>query len=381
MAYRNPITLLTIKGFKSIRDLRELELTNLNVLIGANGVGKSNFVSYFKMLGEMMDQRLQVWTKKQGGADRILTYGIKVTTQLETFVRFGCKGYEVFLEPTVDGGFTFYGESLLSDDHKNKENWISLGGWHSESLLIKKKTEQTSSGNVADFCYRTISSWKVFHFRDTSDTAGVKRLCSVHDNEYLRSDAENLAAFLYLLREKYPDHYNKIRKTVRLAIPFFNDFVLKPQALPSGEEQIRLLWKPLYNDHAQWSQRESDYALWPSQLSDGSIRFICLATALLQPNPPSTIVIDEPELGLHPYAITLLGALMRSNSKRMQIVVSTQSVPLLNQFSIDDLIVVEREENASVFKRLNEHDFKEWLEDYSIGELWEKNVLGGRPGK
>ncbi|MCG6296293.1 AAA family ATPase [Vibrio vulnificus] len=151
------------------------------------------------------------------------------------------------------------------------------------------------------------------------------------------------------------------------AVPFFDDFVLKPIPLASGEEQIRLLWK----------QVDSDYPLWPSQLSDGSIRFICLVTALLQPNPPSTIIIDEPELGLHPYAITLLGALLRSASKRMQVIVSTQSVPLLNEFELDDLIVVEREEGASIFKRLDAGKCRTWLDDYSIGELWEKNIIGG----
>ncbi len=369
MENSNPIKKITIKGFKSIRDLDELELSNLNALIGANGVGKSNFVSYFKMLGEMMDQRLQVWTKKQGGADRILTYGVKITPRLETLVEFGENGYKFSLEPTAEDGFTFADESFIYQGIKTPCKLVLSSG-KSESMLLKKNSEE-SLVKVPENCYSSISSWKVFHFHDTSDTAGVKRLCSLHDNAYLRSDASNLAAFLYLLREKYPDLYQKIRKTVRLAIPFFDDFVLRPQALPSGEEQIRLLWKQL----------DSDYPFWPSQLSDGSIRFICLATALLQPNPPSTIVIDEPELGLHPYAITLLGALMRSNSQRMQIIVSTQSVPLLNQFSIDDLIVVEREDDASVFKRLNEADFKEWLEDYSIGELWEKNVLGGRPGR
>src|SRR5690606_7115574 len=219
--------------------------------------------------------------------------------------------------------------------------------------------------------YSSIASWKVFHFHDTSDTAGVKRLGSLQDNEYLRPDASNLAAYLYRLSEEHPEVLDQIRKTIRLAIPFFDDFVLKPRKLKSEEEQIRLLWR----------QKDSDYSLWPSQLSDGSIRFICLVTALLQPDPPSTIIIDEPELGLHPYAITLLGALIRSAAMRTQVIISTQSVPLLNEFEIEDLIVVEREEGGSVFKRLAEADFTSWLEDYSIGELWEKNVLGGRPSR
>jgi predicted ATPase len=212
---------------------------------------------------------------------------------------------------------------------------------------------------------------KSFHFHDTSDTAGVKRLGALHDNESLRPDASNLAAFLYKLANEHAAIYERIRQVVTLAIPFFDDFVLQPRMLPTEEGQIRLLWR----------QKGSDYSLWPGQLSDGSIRFICLATALLQPDPPSTIIIDEPELGLHPYAITLLGSLIRSVSSRTQVIISTQSVPLLNEFSLDDLIVVEREEGASVFKRLNQDAFATWLSDYSIGELWEKNILGGRPSR
>lgn len=222
---------------------------------------------------------------------------------------------------------------------------------------------------MADYCYNAISNWKIYHFHDTSDTAGIKRAGSLDDSDYLRSDASNLAAFLYRMRRRNPDTYSQIRKTIQLAIPFFDDFVLQPQTTSADDQQIRLLWR----------QENSDYPLWPTQLSDGAIRFICLTTALLQPNPPSTIIIDEPELGLHPYAITLLGSLMRSAATRMQIIVSTQSVPLLNEFSINNLIVVEREDGVSVFKRLNEAEFTNWLEEYSVGELWEKNILGGRP--
>lgn len=359
------IDMLTINGFKSIRKLEELPLTSLNVLIGANGVGKSNFVSYFRMLHELVEERLQVWTSKQGGADRILNYGVKETQQLLTVIRFGLNGYGAELEPTTDDNFTFVQEELYFNGPYYGVTKPDLGSGHKESNLKKWNT------TVASFCYDAIANWKVFHFHDTSETAAVKRLCAVHDNDDLRSDAANLAAFLFKLQQETPEVYTQICKTVRLAVPFFDDFVLKPSKLSSGEEQIRLLWK----------QQGSDYPLWPSQLSDGSIRFICLVTALLQPNPPSTIIIDEPELGLHPYAITLLGALLRSASKRMQVIVSTQSVPLLNEFELDDLIVVEREDGASTFKRLDTGKFESWLEDYSVGELWEKNIIGGRPSK
>ncbi len=361
---------LTIKGFKSIRELDRLQLNNLNVLIGANGVGKSNFVSYFRMLHELVEARLQVWASKQGGADRIVSYGVKETQQIQTVIRFGDNGYLAELAPTADDGFTFAKEMLYFDGPYFGVTQPDLGAGHKESNLKKEKQSGTSA-KIASFCYAAISGWKVFHFHDTSDTAAVKRNGAVHDNDYLRPDASNLAAYLFKLQQDSPDVYAQIRKTVRLAVPFFDDFVLKPTQLPSGEEQIRLLW----------TQAGSDYPLWPSQLSDGSIRFICLVTALLQPSPPSTIIIDEPELGLHPYAITLLGALLRSASKRMQVIVSTQSVPLLNEFELNDLIVVEREGGASTFKRLDAEKFESWLDDYSVGELWEKNIIGGRPSK
>ncbi len=346
MSTTNPIAHITIEGFKSIESVQKLHLGDINVLIGANGTGKSNFVSFFRMIGEMVEGRLQNWVSKQGSADRILSFGVKQTKQLSAFIKFGLSGYQFILEPTVDSGFTFADEQLLFDGVHYSPTKVFLGNGHKESKL-KEKYAASGASSVADYCYSSITSWKVYHFHDTSDTAGVKRYGALDDNDYLRQDASNLAAFLYRLQNETPDVYQQIRKTIQLAIPFFDDFILKPRTSKSDDEEIRLRWR----------QQDSDYPLWPSQLSDGSIRFICLVTALLQPEPPSTIIIDEPELGLHPYAITLLGALLRSASKRMQVIVSTQSVQLLNAFSINDLIVVEREQGQTVFKRYDQADF------------------------
>lgn len=159
-----------------------------------------------------------------------------------------------------------------------------------------------------------------------------------------------------------------------LAAPFFDDFTLRP--MPGNEEMVQL----------EWQQRGSDYPFRANQLSDGTLRFICLATALLQPNPPPTMLFDEPELGLHPYALTLLGNLfrqaVRSSGKSIfqQIIISTQSAPLLNEFTPEDIIIVDRAHGESTFRRLNAGFLSEWLQEYTLGELWQKNVLGGRPG-
>ncbi|MBF0340901.1 MAG: AAA family ATPase [Magnetococcales bacterium] len=255
--------------------------------------------------------------------------------------------YAITLEPAVDGGFVFVRETVVR-------------GQECVSLLVSYRE---ADGN------RSLPSWKVFHFHDTSETAGIRRAGALHDQEYLRPDGANQAAFLFWLHTHHPDIYAMIRKTVALAMPFFDDFVLRPRSLALGEEQIQLLWR----------QKGSDYPLWPSQLSDGSLRFIALTTALLQPAPPATILIDEPELGLHPYAITLLGSLLRGASERMQVIVSTQSLPLINEFAIEDLLIVEREEGNTVFRRHTEERVASWLEEYSVGDLWMKNLLGGRP--
>ncbi len=362
-----PISNLSIAGFKSIRDLRKFPLTNLNVLIGPNGAGKSNFVSYFRMLCELVEGRLQNWTTKQGSADRIVSFGIKETKEIKSEIVFGLNAYRFSLEPTVEGEFMFTNESLYFNGEKGLFA-IPLGSGYKESAL-KKVVENDRPPGIPSYCYSSIARWKVFHFHDTSDTAGVKRLGSVHDDQYLRPDASNLAAFLYRLSRTARKEYKGILSIIRQAVPFFDAFVFEPILLPSGEEQIRLLWR----------QKGSDYPLWPSQLSDGSIRFICLVTVLMQPDPPSTIIIDEPELGLHPAAIGLLGEMLHAASTRMQVIISTQSVELVNEFKVEELVIVEREEGASVFKRFNEGEFKEWLTEYTVGELWLKNLLGGRP--
>jgi predicted ATPase len=338
-------------------------MRNLNILIGPNGSGKSNFISYFSMMKELLNGRLQFWTSKQGDADRVVSFGVGETDFIESEVEFQFGSYKFRIEATASKKFSFAEENLSSSDVALSKN-VLLGTGHDESMMLKSMSKEKL---LIEPVWDAMSNWRIFHFHNTSDRAPIKRGGNPYDNEYLRSDGENLAAFLYMLSRHEPGLYSQICDTVRLAIPFFDDFVLKPEELKNGESSINLFWR----------QKESDYILWPHQLSDGSIRFISLVTALLQPNPPSTIIIDEPEIGLHPYALTLLAALLQSASTRMQVIVSTQSVGLVNEFSIDDLVIVERENGETVFKREEEGKFRMWLEDYAVGDLWEKNVISG----
>jgi predicted ATPase len=224
---------------------------------------------------------------------------------------------------------------------------------------------------VAYYVLKALNSWQVYHFHDTSASARVKQTGDLHDNLFLRPDASNLAAYLYLLRETKQAYYRNIVETIRLAAPFFGDFVLRPS--PFNPEKIRL----------EWQERGSDLLFGPHALSDGTLRFICLVTLFLQPPDrlPTTIVLDEPELGLHPYAIALLADMVHSASQHTQVILATQSVTLVNQFQPEDILVVDRDQGKTVFRRLAEEEMTAWLEDYDLGDLWEKNLLGGRPSQ
>ncbi|HEX3051727.1 MAG TPA: AAA family ATPase, partial [Aggregatilineaceae bacterium] len=210
-------------------------------------------------------------------------------------------------------------------------------------------------------------SWKLYQFHDTSESARVKQTGEIGDNAFLRPDAGNLAAFLFMLQEAHPEDYSRIVKAIQMVAPFFDDFNLRPSPLNPNKIQL------------EWREKGSDDYFNASMLSDGTLRFMCMATLLLQPNLPSTILIDEPELGLHPYAITLLTGLLRSAAAQTQVIVATQSVPLVNQFTPEDIVVVDRLAGQSTFRRLEAAEIENWMDEYGLGDLWEKNVIGGRP--
>jgi predicted ATPase len=366
---------ITIKGFKSIKSLDSFKLNNINVLIGSNGAGKSNFVSFFRLLRELIDQRLQLAVALQGGAASCLYLGPRETKELSAQLLFGINGYEFALAPTVDNRLVFSNEATIySGQYVASPLHKRLGSGHLEANIKNRKDEtglQTQHG-PAYYVFDALSSWVVYHFHDTSQVAAVRLPGAINDNESLRASAENLAAFLYRLQRTNPEEYSKIRDSVRLAAPFFDDFKLRP--IPTNPDLIQL----------EWLQRDSDYPFLASQLSDGTLRFICLATALLQPNRPRTMLFDEPELGLHPYALSLLVGLVQKAVKPSlwstnQVIIATQSALLLNEFLPEDIVVVDRVDGQSTFRRLESADLSEWLEDYTLGELWQKNLLGGRP--
>ncbi len=351
---------LALHGYKSIAEC-ELELGCLNVLIGANGAGKSNFIGFFRLINRVLDQQLQVYVSEAGGPDALLHFGRKKTEEFRADLYFGNNGYRFRLKPTQDNRMMFAHEALW---------WNLRGDWHSTSGHFETGfKDRGNHGPIWTHTVPAMRSWRVYHFHDTSRSALVKQFHSINDNEYLRDDARNLAAFLYRLKLHHESQYRRIVKSVQMVAPFFGDFHLRPAV--DNKQTIQL----------EWTETGQDIPFSASALSDGTLRFICLATVLLQPEEfmPATILIDEPELGLHPFAIAVLGGMMKATAQQHQLIVSTQSVELVNEFDAEDLIVVDKHDGASTFKRPDETVLKEWLSEYSLGDLWKKNILGGRP--
>ncbi len=356
----NQLSKLVLAGYKSIERC-ELELGCLNVLIGANGAGKSNFIGFFRLINRLLDQQLQVFVSEAGGPDALLHFGRKRSEALNAELYFGNNGYKFSLKPTQDNKMMFAREALW---------WNMRGDWQPSSGHFETNFKD-GKGNSAIWQYvvPAMRSWRVYHFHDTSRSALVKQIHNINDNEYLRDDARNLAAFLYRLKQHHDTQYKRIVKSVQMVAPFFGDFNLRPAV--GNEDTIQL----------EWTEAGQDVPFKAGALSDGTLRFICLATVLLQPEKfmPTTILIDEPELGLHPFAIAVLGSMMKAAAQQHQLIVSTQSVELVNEFDAEDLIVVDKQGGVSTFKRPDTSALKEWLSEYSLGELWKKNILGGRP--
>lgn len=351
---------IKIDGFKSIQRLN-LALNPINILIGANGVGRSNFISFFRLVNNMYEQRLQQYSLKSG-VDNLLYYGRKNTSSIKGYLDFEDSVYSFTLEPTEKDTLFLSLESHVNTVSTPRNLTVTKEN-HNESVIKDSDKEKDK------VLQTNLQSYKIYHFHDTSVSSPMRSRVNINDNRVLREDGSNLPAYLYFLQEKYPKTFKRIEQTIQSISPFFERFNLTPFAL--DENAIFLEW--IDKEHP-------DMYFNATHLSDGSLRFIALCTLLLQPNLPSLLIIDEPELGLHPAAIDKISGLIRSVSKKgCQVIISTQSETMLNNFEPDDIITVDREDNQSVFHRLEKSKLNSWLDDYSIGELWNKSVIKGQP--
>lgn len=351
-------------GFRSFRSVKVDLNPGLNVLIGANGAGKSNFIGAFSFMRRVvvLDELTEA-ISDAGGIDRLLHHGRKVSPLIQMAFRFGENNYRLKLTPTDDDAFSV-SERIGYEFALNPEFEVLISRAHTRSHLKR----ESKTGAIARHVWAAISRWSVFHFHDTSRTAAVKGHCALDDNEVLRPDGGNLAAFLFSLRETEPAAFREIEGALRHVAPQVKALVLKPSKRIRGQIKV------------EWRHRASDAYFDAHALSDGTLRFLCLAALLIQPSwQLGTILLDEPELGLHPAAIRIVTELLGAASKHLQLVVATQSVALLNEMRARDVVVVEERADGAVLTRLKPKSLATWLRSYRLGQLWEKNVIGGRP--
>lgn len=367
---RYKIKHIELKGYKSIAfdTPLQLDMGNINILLGANGAGKSNIISFFKMLGYMMSGSLQLFVEQAGTNQKFLNYGSQKTPTLCAELRFeNSSSYDIYkfsLTHAIPDRLIISSEEIeWGSKNRKKPLVIPLESNFKESGLIQA-TDSTSKT-----IRKILANCKVYQFHDSSVTGPLRQSSTVESAHYLQSEGNNLASFLLYLKHNYEDSYRRIVSYVQLVVPQFRDFYLEPE-----RGYVSLKWL---------DNSPNDYVLSSDQFSDGSIRFIALATLLLQPSQtmPNVIIIDEPELGLHPYAIDQLVEMVKDASIHAQIIVATQSPSLIDGFEVADITVIERDEEKQCTRanKLDEKKLGQWLDEYTTSELWNKNIIGGRP--
>ena len=370
MDKRSRLKEIKISGYKSLGTDTQpisLKMDTLNIIIGANGAGKSNFISFFQMLANMMTGALQIYVGKNGTSESLLQFGSKRTKMISASLVFENKiftdTYEFSLVKAVNDTLIF-AEEIISDG----KNTFELSSGQKESFLLTDQATHASERAVKAI----LSGCKTFQFHDTSSEAHIRNAANIDNNRSLMSDGGNVAAYLYMLKKNHVQYYNRIVDHVRYVMPSFYDFFLEPQML--NPQWIKLQWVEKGN---------SEYVFGPEHFSDGTLRFIALATLFLQPPKllPQVIFVDEPELGLHPQAVDVLASMVKKATESTQVIMATQSPRLLDSFDYKDIIVAEkdRETGCTMLDRLDEDEVKVWLEDYSLSQIWDKNIIGGQP--
>ena len=369
---------IRISGLKSIKDA-SVQLGPINILVGPNGGGKTNLLTALRMLGEIRDQRLAAFVAEHGGASNMLHYGPKTTPAMSIgFDLLADDGERLKYDATLchsHGDRLLFGEEEVSDKDSSAcwSRWMNAGPCppHESAFLRDHEPLARRPGYVAADFIRGI---QYYHFHDTSLSSPMRTNCSQADAQRLRWDGSNLAVWLYWISkckdESHVANWTYFTGLVRMVAPFVDELIPRLVVPHMGEASaIRLYWRD-----------KLGYQFDVNELSDGTLRAIAVFAALVQPYNvrPTLVVLDEPELGMHPSAIGLLGELIRSSSARSQVVVATQSSSLIDHFEPGEVLITEQFGGLSRFGRLELGELRDWLEEYSLSQLYDMNVLGGR---
>ncbi len=375
---RAKIDQVRIKGFRSLADIEITELPDVTVMIGANGSGKSNFIRFFEMLSWMLrSQELGEFIGRYGGADDQLFGGSRQTSHMEATVGLtteaGQNEYRFALAHAHPDRFIFTEEAcrFSSNDRPTQANWQYMkDSGYPEAKIVEAAQSEAYLGvnpDTASYIVKLLRNCATYQFHDTSDDSNFKKRWDAEDNNSLRSHGGNLASILYRLEQKDLKRFKLICHYIGRILPVFDRFAIEESY---GKVSLR------------WKAKGTDKTFGAHLTSDGSLRFFALVTLLNLPPPmlPDVILLDEPELGLHPTAIELVAHMIKALAGEKQVIVATQSPSLVDVFDLDEIIVLDLKDGKSELRKLDPDEFRVWIEeDFTPGQLWEKNILGGRP--
>ena len=372
----NQIESLHVKGFRSLADVEINEMPRAAVLIGANGSGKSNLVRFFEMMNWMIGaRRLDEFIQRRGGADDQLFGGTKTSPRMEAELAIrtesGRNNYRFALGHAHPDRFMFMDEAFrfTRDGLGSDAPWQPIGSGHTEAKIVNAAQSVASveiDKEMAGVLVHLLRRCVVYQFHDTSYDSSLKKKWESEDNNDLRSDGGNLAAVLLRLEQMNFDRFEAICDSIRRVLPIFDRFWIK-------EEYGKVLLR--------WKAKGMDKTIGAHLTSDGSLRLFALATLLNLPPEmlPDVLILDGPELGLHPDAVALVGDMIKVLAEDRQVIVATQSPLLVDQFALDEILVLELRDRRTEIHRCNEIEYRDWLKEYTTGELWQKNVIGGCP--
>jgi predicted ATPase len=378
---------LEVGGYRRLRQV-EMQLAPLNVLIGANGVGKSSILEVVDLLAASADGSLENSISEAGGISSLLTLddrtdALRFSLEMPSADPAPIK-YEVRI--SREGvGYAIRREALTQQQQPDQPipfKFIDATGaqvhYHdpAQRRLVRPnweyKATETALSQVPKM-YQTpekfrqllASSSALYHTLDVSFRAPVRLPQPLQPANTPGSDGADLLPCLYTMRETDRDRYEAVEDALRAAFPTFERLDLPPAA--AG--RLTLAWR----------DKNFTQPIYPHQLSEGTLRFLWLATLLQSPGLPVVTLIDEPEVSLHPEMLRLLADLMREASSRSQLIVATHSDRFVRFLQPEELVVCNLAEDGGMFvRRASDLDLDGWLADYALDELWSIGRLGGR---
>jgi predicted ATPase len=383
---------IQVQGFRRLRDFH-LRLEPLNVMIGANGSGKTSLLEVFSLLAASASGGLKETIHNLGGVNLNLTASEYSDTSAAEEMRFGLEKsvpgnaplkYSVSLRQAganyqiPNESFTQHQDVTKPGPHKHFDAGYGDVRYYdpaARKLVIPawEHDPQESALSQVPKMYqapedfrKTLASSTHYHGLDVGSRAPVRLPQPMREAKLPGRDGEDLVSCLYWMREAGPDRFETIQDTIRAAFPGFERLNFPPVAAGT----LALTWK----------EKGMKHPFFMHQLSEGTLRFLWLVTLLYSPGLTGVTMIDEPEVSLHPELLSILADCLREASQRTQLIIATHADRLVRFLSPGDVVVMDVQEDGTTrATRAIDLNLDAWLDDYTLDQVWQHGTLGGRP--